>query len=202
MKVTQMIWKLSNFASIIFVVKVSPRTTIMHYDVDVKHVQGQPMKILECDLSSIRNKLCSDPLLTFLMPSTAYNEMHCIFSVIPFYIGYFDMDFLDREDMTNWSYKITIKLARELKLNKLDNYISGRLMSILYDIFYGINHVMRKIPHRHTISHDTSFFEIEPNVDDYLGMGITASRWFHIVVKATSQSLAMRVGSTNLAFRK
>jgi hypothetical protein len=119
------------------------------------------------------------------MPLTTYNGTYCIFSVILFYIGYFDIDFLDGEDMTGWSYKITIKLVRELKLNKLDDYIRGRLMSIPYNMFHGINHVMKENLHRHLISHGTSFFEREPNVDD-LGRGITTSRGFHTIIKATS----------------
>jgi hypothetical protein len=82
-------------------------------------------------------------------------------------------------------YKIIIKLT------KLDYYISRHSMSILYDIFHRINHVMRENPRMHIISHGTSFFKGEPNVNDDLERGITAFKGFPTTVKDTSQGLAM-----------
>ena len=131
------------------------------------------------------------------MPLTVYDGTYSIFSAIILYTKNFDMDFSNGEDMKDQSCKITIKLAMELKLIKLEYYICKHPMSILYDIFHGINHVMMENPRMHIISHGTSFFDGEPNVDDDLEMGIIASRGFPTTVKATSHSLAMCMDYTS-----
>jgi eukaryotic translation initiation factor 2C len=195
-------WKTVNLQVNHFLVKFSPGTTILQYNVDIKPVRGRRMRIPQYALSTIRNKLCSDPPLGFPMPLTVDVAARQIFSATPLPTADFVMDFSDEEDMQFRSYKVTIKLARELKLSDLDDYISGRLMSIPHDVFIGVNQVMRENPRRHMISCGARFFEREPRVNDDLGRGITASRGFCATVKATSQGLAMCVDSTILAFRK
>jgi eukaryotic translation initiation factor 2C len=84
----------------------------------------------------------------------------------------------------------------ELKRTKLEYYLSKHLMLIPYDIFHGINHVMKENTRMNIISHGTSFFEGEPNIANDHERGITASKGFSTTVKATSQGLTMCIDST------
>jgi eukaryotic translation initiation factor 2C len=184
-----------------FPVKFNPETIIMHYDVNVKPEGGRPVKISKSSLSIIRNKLSSDDD-RFPLARTAYDGEKNIFSAISLPTGKFKVEVPAGEDMKGGQYEVTIKLVNELKLGKLNDYLSGYLLSIPRDILQGMDLVMKENPARHMISTGRNFFPRESGEEDYLGWGITASKGFQHSLKPTSQGLAMCLDYSVLAFRK
>lgn len=184
-----------------FPVKFSPETIIMHYDVNVKPEGGRPVKISKPSLSIIRNKLSSDDPARFPLSKTAYDGEKNIFSAVSLPTGKFNVEVPEGEDMRGGSYVVTIKLVNELKLCKLNDYLSGHLLSIPRDILQGMDLVMKENPARHMISTGRNFFPRESGDEDYLGWGITAAKGFQHSLKPTSQGLAICLDYSVLAFR-
>lgn len=113
------------------------------------------------------------------------------------------MEVSDEVDMKGRSYKITITLVNyELKLSRLDDYVSGRLMSIPYNILRAMNLVMMENPHRQYDLCWSGFFPKAHKEEEDLGMGITASRGFQPRLHATSQGLTMCLNYSVLPFQK
>ncbi|KAJ7966177.1 Argonaute family protein [Quillaja saponaria] len=186
-----------------FPVKFNPESMIMHYDIDVKPEVptdiGCIKKISKAELSVIREKLFSDNPTQFPLSMTAYDGEKNIFSAIPLPVGPFEVKVSEGEGAKSYSYVFTIQLVSKLKLCKLKDYLSGRLLSIPRDILQGMDLVMKENPVRRTISVGRSFY---PRNHLDIGHGIIASRGFQHSLKPTSQGLALCLDYSVLAFRK
>ncbi|XP_050233749.1 protein argonaute 2-like [Mercurialis annua] len=189
-----------------FPVKFNPDSVIIHYDIDVKPdvtpKGGRVSKVSKFNLASIRNKLFKDNPSEFPLSMTAYDGEKNIFSAVPLPTGKFKVDFSEGEDTRTRTYTFSIKFVSELKLCKLKEYLSGKLMSIPRDILQGMDVVMKENPARHMVSVGRSFHPADAHEEDSLGYGITASRGFQHSLKPTFQGLAMCLDYSVLAFRK
>ncbi|GLU14069.1 hypothetical protein SLE2022_306600 [Rubroshorea leprosula] len=189
-----------------FRVDFNPQSIIRHYDIDVKPDgvlnNGRPVRMSKADLSVIRNKLFQDNPDQFPLEMTAYDGEKNIFSAVHLPQGKFTVEFGDGEDMRHRGYEFTIKLVNELKLCKLRDYLCKNLFSIPRDILQGMDVVMKENPSRRMIPAGRTFHFAEPDPQDDLGYGITASRGIQHSLKPTCQGLALCLDYSVLAFRR
>ncbi|GLU14070.1 hypothetical protein SLE2022_306610 [Rubroshorea leprosula] len=189
-----------------FRVDFNPQSIIRHYDIDVKPDgvlnNGRPVRMSKADLSVIRNKLFQDNPDQFPLEMTAYDGEKNIFSAVHLPQGKFTVEFRDGGDMRHRSYEFTIKLVNELKLCKLRDYLCKNLFSIPRDILQGMDVVMKENPSRRMIPAGRTFHFAEPDPQDDLGYGITASRGIQHSLKPTCQGLALCLDYSVLAFRR
>ncbi|EEF41837.1 eukaryotic translation initiation factor 2c, putative [Ricinus communis] len=189
-----------------FPVRFNSECIIRHYDIDVKPdvapKGGRAVKMSKSNLATIRNKLFTEDPSQFPLSMTAYDGEKNIFSAVPLPTGKFKVEFSEGEDMRDRTYTFTIKFVSELKLCKLKDYLSGKLLSIPRDILQGMDVVMKENPARHMISVGRSFHSVNACKEDSLGYGITASKGFQHSLKPTFQGLAMCLDYSVLAFRK
>ncbi|KAG8385134.1 hypothetical protein BUALT_Bualt03G0010200 [Buddleja alternifolia] len=90
----------------------------------------------------------------------------------------------------------------ELKLSKLEKYLSGKVPYVPRDILQGMDLVMKENPSRYRVSIDRNFYPTSFKVEDDFRNGIAAYRGFQSSLRPTSQGLALCLDSSVLAFRK
>ncbi|XP_068324865.1 protein argonaute 2-like [Pyrus communis] len=189
-----------------FNLSFNPESIIMHYDVDVKPEHpaknGRPVKISKSELSAIRNKLFSDDPSKFPLLSTAYDGEKNIFSAVPLPTGSFKVEIPEEEGTRFSSYIFTIKLAKELQLRKLKEYLSGQLLDIPRNILQSMDLVMKENPARRMIAVGRNFYPTESDPNDDLGYGVAAFRGFQHSLKLTSQGPTLCLDYSVLAFHK
>ncbi|KAM1561483.1 hypothetical protein ACFX1Z_004603 [Malus domestica] len=189
-----------------FNLSFNPESIIMHYDVDVKPEHpaknGLPVKISKSELSAIRNKLFSDDPSKFPLLSTAYDGEKNIFSAVPLPTGSFKVEIPEEEGTRFSSYIFTIKLAKELQLRKLKEYLSGQLLDIPRNILQSMDLVMKENPARRMIAVGRNFYPTESDPNDDLGYGVAAFRGFQHSLKLTSQGPTLCLDYSVLAFHK
>ncbi|KAF8412728.1 hypothetical protein HHK36_000697 [Tetracentron sinense] len=190
---------LSNFDS---------KSTILHYDVDIKPEEppkhGRTVQISKSDMCMIRDKLFSDEPEKFPMSMTAYDKEKNIFSAVELPTGTFrvELELSGGEGIKTRTYIFIINLVKEIELWKLEAYLNGNLSPIPRDVLQGMDLVMKENPSRHRIPIHGSFYSKEYNNHDDLGCGLIASRGIKHSLKPTSQRLALCVDYSVLPFRK
>ncbi|KAG8385133.1 hypothetical protein BUALT_Bualt03G0010100 [Buddleja alternifolia] len=90
----------------------------------------------------------------------------------------------------------------ELKLSKLEEYLSGKVPYMPCDILQGMDLVMKDNPSKYWVSIDRNFYPTSFKVEDDFRNGIAAYRGFQSSLRPTSQGLALCLDSSVLAFRK
>ncbi|PIN22710.1 Translation initiation factor 2C (eIF-2C) [Handroanthus impetiginosus] len=190
-----------------FLVEFNPRVTIFHYNLDIKQVichGKRPVRKSKnkMNLRSIRDKLFSDDPARFPLNRTAYDGEKNLYSAILLPTGQFRVELSDNEDLSTRTYVVSIKLMNELKLSKLEDYLTGKLPYVPRDILQGMDLVMKENPSRYRISVDRSFYSSTFKVEDDLKHGIAAYRGFQSSLRPTSQGLALCLDCSVLAFRK
>ncbi|KAL8507641.1 hypothetical protein ACS0TY_018254 [Phlomoides rotata] len=183
-----------------FLVKFNPRITIYHYSLDIKQVVSRgkkPARKLrnKAGLRLILNKLFFSDQARFPVNRTAYDGEKNLYSVIPLPTGQFKVELSDSEDLSSQTYAVSIKIMNELKLSKLEDYLSGNVPYVPRDILQGMDVVMK-------ISVDRDFYAPSFKVEDDLKHGIAAHRGFQSTLRPTAQGLALCLDSSVLAFRK
>ncbi|KAL7131273.1 hypothetical protein ABFS83_13G187200 [Erythranthe nasuta] len=190
-----------------FLVRFNPRVTIFHYNLDIKQVIShgkRPAKKSKkkVNLRLIRDKLCLDDPARFPLNRTAYDGEKNLYSAVPLPTGQFNVELCDIEDLLTRTYVVSIKLMNELKLSKLEDYLSGKVAYVPRDILQGMDLVMKENPSRHRISIDRHFYSSSFNAEDDFKHGVAAYRGFQSTLRPTSQGLALCLDSSVLAFRK
>ncbi|KAG6395868.1 hypothetical protein SASPL_141999 [Salvia splendens] len=77
----------------------------------------------------------------------------------------------------------------ELKLSKLEEYLSGKVPYVPRDILQGMDMVMKENPSRYRISIDRYFYPSSFRVEDDIGGGMAAYRGFQSTLRPTAQGL-------------
>ncbi|KAL6502204.1 Protein argonaute-2 [Orobanche hederae] len=190
-----------------FLVRFNPRVTIFHYSLDVKQLKSRGKRPVKkprnkAILRLIRNKLCLDDPARFPLNRTAYDGEKNLYSAVMLPTGQFKVELSDNEDMTARTYVVSIKLMNELKLSKLEDYLSGTIPYVPRDILQGMDLVMKENPSRYRISVDRNFYPSSFKVEDDLRHGIAAHKGFQSTLRPTSQGLALCLDCSVLAFRK
>ncbi|XP_068320368.1 protein argonaute 2-like [Pyrus communis] len=189
-----------------FNLKFNPESIIMHYDVDVKPEHpaknGRPVKMSKSELAAIRKQLSTDDPLNFPLLSTAYDGEKNIFSAVSLPTGSFKVEVPEEEGTRFSSYILTIKLAKELQLCKLKEYLSGQLLDIPRNILQSMDLVMKENPTRRMIAFGRNFYPTESHPNDDLGYGVAAFRGFQHGLKLTSQGPTLCLDYSVLAFHK
>ncbi|KAF5742348.1 protein argonaute 2-like [Tripterygium wilfordii] len=187
-----------------FLVKYNQESIIRHYNVDVKQEvpskPGQRVKLPKSILSKIRNKLSSDDPIRFPLSMTAYDGEKSIFSAVALPTGKFKVEFSHGESMRTRSFIVTLQLANEIKLCKLNDYLSGTSTSIPRDILQPLDVVMKENPTRKMISFRGTFHSPTSYPKDSIGRGITASKGVKHRLKLSSQGLALCLDYSVLPF--
>lgn len=175
--------------------------TIIHYDVDVKHVPSNGNVPMKTKLRKSEMRFIKDQLFTGdQLLKTAYDGEKNIFSAVPLPTGQFTVKILEGEDVRSGSYTFTIKFVNELRLSKLNDYIRGNLSYVPRDALQGMDLVMKENPLRKRIFVGRSFFS--PRNENNLGVGLTAYKGFQQSLKPTSGGLTLCLDYSTLAFRK
>nr|GMD04126.1 protein argonaute 2-like [Ipomoea batatas] len=181
-----------------FRVRYNPRTTIMHYDVDIKQLgpDGQPLKKLipKPELYLIRDQLCEDYPDIFPIDKIVYDGERNIFSAIQLPTGKFKVVLSDGENSKTRIYMFSIKLVRD--------YLMRSLLQAPRNMLQGLDLVMKDNPSRHRISIGRSFYSTEYRASDDLRCGAAAYRGFKQSLKLTSQGPALSVDYSVMAFHK
>ncbi|KAL8513045.1 hypothetical protein ACS0TY_019288 [Phlomoides rotata] len=190
-----------------FLVKFNPRVTIYHYSLDIKQVVSRgkkPARKLrnKAGLRLILNKLFFSDRARFPVNRTAYDGEKNLYSAIPLPTGQFKVELSDSEDLSSQTYAVSIKIMNELKLSKLEDYLSGKVPYVPRDILQGMDVVMKENPSKYRISVDRHFYAPSFKVEDDLKHGIAAHRGFQSTLRPTAQGLALCLDSSVLAFRK
>ncbi|XP_073144798.1 protein argonaute 2-like [Henckelia pumila] len=190
-----------------FPVIFDPRSTIFHYDVDVKPVtpdDNRSMKrtVRKSDLRLIRDKLCFDKPDTFPILKTAYDGEKNIFSAVSLPSGQYMVELSDGENTRGRSYLFTIKFVNELKLCKLSEYLRGELSYIPRDVLQGMDLVMKENPARQRNCVGGVYYSSDYRREDDLHNGVAVYRGFRQSLKPTSQGLSLCLDYSVLAFRK
>ncbi|XP_058007094.1 protein argonaute 2 isoform X3 [Hevea brasiliensis] len=189
-----------------FLLNYNSGSIIRHYDIDVKpdlpSKNGPAMKFPKAVLSMIRNKLFSDDPDKFPLSMTAYDGEKNIFSAVPLPTGSFKVELLNEEGMKIRHFRVEVQLVNELQFCKLDDYISGKTLSIPRDVLQALDVVMKENPARQMIYACRSFHPTRPYPQDDLGRGITASRGIKYSLKPTTQGLALCLDYSVFPFRK
>ena len=174
-----------------FFVKFKSDNIIMHYDVDIKSEappkKGSSGKIPKSTLFMIREKLSSDNPSHFPASSIAYDGEKNIFSAVELPTGKFKVEFSEAEDTKVYSFIVTINLVKQLELQKLSDYFSGKLPYVPREILQAMDVVMKENPARCMISVGRSFYPHQFSREDELGYGIIASRGIQQSLKPTAQ---------------
>ncbi|KAK4488025.1 hypothetical protein RD792_003765 [Penstemon davidsonii] len=190
-----------------FLVRFNPRVTIFHYNLDIKQVISRGRKPVKrskhkTDLRLIRNKLFLDDPARFPLDRTAYDGEKNLYSAVSLPTGQFKVELSNNDNLLTSTYIVSIKLMNELKLSKLDDYLSGKVSYVPRDILQGMDLVMKENPSRYRVSIDRHFYPSDFNVEDDLKGGIAAYRGFQSSLRPTSQGLALCLDSSVMAFRK
>ncbi|XP_073141049.1 protein argonaute 2-like [Henckelia pumila] len=190
-----------------FPVKFGPRSTIFHYDVDVKPVtsndnQSVKRTVRKSDFRLIRDKLCFDNPDTFPILKTAYDGEKNIFSAVSLPSGQYMVELSDGENTRGRSYLFTIKFVNELKLCKLSEYLRGELSYIPRDVLQGMDLVMKENPARQRNCVGGVYYSSDYRREDDLQNGVAAYRGFRQSLKPTAQGLSLCLDYSVLAFRK
>ncbi|KAL2244547.1 protein argonaute 2 isoform X1 [Sesamum indicum] len=190
-----------------FLVRFNPRLTIFHYSVDIKQVIShgkRPVKKYrnKADLRLIKDKLFLDDPARFPPNRTAYDGEKNLYSVVLLPTGQFRVELSDNEDLLTRTYVVSIKLINDLKLSKLEDYLSGKVAHVPRDILQGMDVVMKENPSRYRIAVDRHFYPSSFKAEDDLKHGIAAYRGFQSSLRPTSQGLALCLDCSVLAFRK
>ena len=164
-----------------FPVMFNSDSFIMHYDVDIKP-EAPPKKIL-------REKLFVDHPSQFPASKIVYDGAKNIFSAVELPTGKFELKISEGEEMKVCSFIVTIKLVKQLELQKLRDFLSRKLSFVPRDILQALHVVMKENPSRHMISSGRSFYQFKDSGKDELGYGIIASRRFKHSLKPTAQGL-------------
>ncbi|KAI3455843.1 hypothetical protein Pfo_012506 [Paulownia fortunei] len=185
----------------------NPRVTIFHYSLDIKQVISRgkrPVKKSKnkSDLRLIRDKLFLDDSARFPLNRTAYDGEKNLYSAVSLPTGQFRVELSDNDDLLTRRYVVSIKLMNELKLSKLEDYLSGKVPHVPRDILQGMDLVMKENPSRYRISVDRNFYTSSFKVEDDLKHGIAAYKGFQSTLRPTSQGLALCLDCSVLAFRK
>ncbi|KAL8511169.1 hypothetical protein ACS0TY_017843 [Phlomoides rotata] len=136
------------------------------------------------------------------MNRTAYDGEKNLYSAIPLPTGQFKVELSDSEDLSSQTYAVSIKIMNELKLSKLEDYLSGNVPYVPCDILQGMDVVMKENPSKYRISVDRDCYAPSFKVEDDLKHGIAAHRGFQSTLRPTAQGLALCLDSSVLAFRK
>ncbi|KAG8385131.1 hypothetical protein BUALT_Bualt03G0009900 [Buddleja alternifolia] len=190
-----------------FLVRFNPRVTIFHYNLDIKQVISRGKRPAQrsknkADLRSIRDKLFRDDPARFPLNRTAYDGEKNLYSAVSLPTGQFRVELSANEDLTTRTYVVSIKLMNELKLSKLEEYLSGKVPYVPRDILQGMDLVMKENPSKYRVSIDRNFYPTSFKVEDDFRNGIAAYRGFQSSLRPTSQGLALCLDSSVLAFRK
>ncbi|KAK6150205.1 hypothetical protein DH2020_017730 [Rehmannia glutinosa] len=190
-----------------FLVRFNPRVTIFHYSLDIKQVISRgkrPVKKSKhkANLRLIRDKLFLDDPARFPLNRTAYDGEKNLYSAVPLPTGQFRVELSDNEDLLTRTYVVSIKLMNELKLSKLEDYLSGKVPYVPRDILQGMDLVMKENPSKYRISVDRNFYPSSFKEEDDLKHGIAAYKGFQSTLRPTSQGLALCLDCSVLAFRK
>lgn len=190
-----------------FLVRFNPRVTIYHYSLDIKQVISRgkrPVKMFKnkTGLRLIINKLFLDDRARFPVNRTAYDGEKNLYSAVSLPTGQFRVELSNNEDLSTQSYVVSIKIMNELKLSKLEDYLSGQVPYVPRDILQGLDVVMKENPSRYRISIDRHFYPSSFKAEDDLEHGIAAYRGFQSTLRPTAQGLALCLDCSALAFRK
>lgn len=175
-----------------FPVNFMSEKIIRHYDVDIKLQEpcrnGRRLKILQSDLSKIRDKLSLDNPQDFPLEMTTYDGKKNLFSVVELPTGEFVVKLFEV------SYVVSLKLVNELKFSK--DYLSGtgKVLPVPRDLLQAMDLAMKENPKRYAIQFS--------HQGDDIGRGIIASRELKYRLKPTSQCLALVLDYSVLPFRK
>ncbi|KAM1052703.1 hypothetical protein ACFX2J_000287 [Malus domestica] len=131
-----------------------------------------------------------------------YDGENNIFSAVPLPTGSFKVEAPEEEGTRFSSYIFTIKLAKELQLCKLKEYLSGQLLDIPRNILQSMDLVMKENPTRRMIAFGRNFFPTESHPNDDLGYGVATCRGFQHGLKLTSQGPTLCLDYSVLAFHK
>lgn len=189
-----------------FLVRFNPRVTIFHYALDIKQVisRGKRQRIRTKNKANrlIRDKLFLDDPARFPLNRTAYDGEKNLYSAVLLPTGQFKVELFDSEDLSTRTYVVSIKLMNELKLSKLEDYLSGKVPYVPRDILQGMDLVMKENPSRYRSSIDGSFYPSSFKVEDDLKHGVAAYRGFQSTLRPTSQGLVVCLDCSVLARRK
>ncbi|KAH6776277.1 hypothetical protein C2S52_013838 [Perilla frutescens var. hirtella] len=189
-----------------FLVKFNPRVTIYHYSLDIRQLVSRgkkPVRKLrnKAGLRLILNKLFLKDRARFPANRTAYDGEKNLYSAVSLPTGHFEVE-LSGEDLSTQKYVVSIKIMNELKLSKLEDYLSGKVPYVPRDILQGMDMVMKENPSRYKISIDRHFYPSSFKDEDDLGHGIAAHRGFQSTLRPTAQGLALCLDCSVMAFRK
>eukprot|EP00257_Ricinus_communis_P027453 XP_025014867.1 protein argonaute 2 isoform X2 [Ricinus communis] len=178
-----------------FLLSFDPESIIRHYDFsikpDVPARNSLPMKVPKTILSMIRNKLFSDDPTRFPLSMTVYDGEKNIFSTVSLPTGKFKVELSKNEGIRIRSFMVELQLVNELKCDKLNDYLRGRVVSVPREVLQALDVVMKENPMRQMIYAGRIFHPIMPYPGDDLRRGITASRGIKHTLKPTSQGLAL-----------
>ncbi|KAG6398148.1 hypothetical protein SASPL_139601 [Salvia splendens] len=135
-----------------FLVKFNPRNTIYHYSLDIRQLvsYGKRPARRSRNTSGLRlilNKLFLDDQARFPANRTAYDGEKNLYSAVSLPTGQFRVE-LSAEDLSTQTYVVSIKIMNELKLSKLEDYLSGKVPYVPRDILRGMDMVMKENPSR------------------------------------------------------
>lgn len=189
-----------------FLVKFNPRVTIYHYSLDIRQLVSRGKRPLrksrnKAGLRLILNKLFVKDQARFPANRTAYDGEKNLYSAVSLPTGQFEVE-LSGEDSSTQTYVVSIKVMNELKLSKLEDYLSGKVPYVPRDILQGMDMVMKENPSRYKISIDRHFYPTSFKDEDDLGHGIAAHRGFQSTLRPTAQGLALCLDCSVMAFRK
>ncbi|CAA0823835.1 Protein argonaute 2 [Striga hermonthica] len=190
-----------------FLVRFNPKVTIFHYSLDINEATSRGKRPVRKSrhkgiLRLIRNKLCLDDPAQFPLNRTAYDGERNLYSAVPLPTGQFKVELSGSEDPAARIYHVSIKLMTELKLSKLEDYLTGKVQHVPRDILQGMDLVMKENPSRYRISIDRNFYPSIFREEDDFGNGVAAYRGFQSTLRPTSQGLALCLDSSVMAFRK
>ncbi|KAL1538441.1 Protein argonaute-2 [Salvia divinorum] len=189
-----------------FLVKFNPRNTIYHYSLDIRQLVSygkRPARKLRntSGLRLILNKLFLDDQARFPANRTAYDGEKNLYSAVSLPTGQFRVE-LSAEDFSTQTYVVSIKIMNELKLSKLEDYLSGKVPYVPRDILQGMDMVMKENPSRYRISIDRYFYPSSFRAEDDIGSGMAAYRGFQSTLRPTAQGLALCLDCSVMACRK
>ncbi|KAM7257077.1 hypothetical protein ACFE04_012818 [Oxalis oulophora] len=189
-----------------FPVKYKHEAVIWHYDLAIKQVENplnnRPIKLTKADYSVIQNKLSSTNPTEFPLSMTAFDGVENIFSCDQLPTGEFQVLISKDEGKKAGSFVCTLKLAGQLRLSKLTDYLRGCGDSVPRDILQGMDVIMNEHPTRHMIRVGRRFHSAKPEWNNDIGEGMVASGGFQQSLKPTAQGLALCLNYSVLAFRK
>ncbi|CAK9184421.1 unnamed protein product [Ilex paraguariensis] len=185
-----------------FCVTINPESTVLHYDVDIKPDMSAKKSIPKSDRRLIKDKLSSDDPTRFPQEMTAYDGEKNAFSAVLLPTGQFKVELSRGDEMQSGPYLFTNKFVNELKLSKLEDYLSGTLECIPRNVLQGMDLALKENPGRHRISIGRSFYSKEFRAADDFHCGVAAFRGFEQSLMLTSQGLVLCLDYSVLALRK